>query len=96
MARLVRGHPTTRSQQEGAEESERDSQQEDQSDTTESKDVADYNLDIDYEGSEPKVEPVAHVEREVNPDAEYANMEIPHSGTLGQRMMPQKQYEGIL
>ena len=29
-------------------------------------------------------------------DTEYANMEIPHDGTLCQRMMPQEQYMGIL
>ena len=33
----------------------RDPQQEDQSDATEGKDIADYDLDVDYEGSEPKL-----------------------------------------
>ena len=55
MARLVRGCPTARSQQVGIEEPERDSQQEDQPDATGGKDIADYDLDINYEGSEPKV-----------------------------------------
>ena len=59
MARLVRGCPITRSQQEGTEEPEQDPQQENQSDTTEGKDTADYDLDVDYEGSEPDVVPVA-------------------------------------
>ena len=77
MARLVRGCPTTRPQQEGTEEPERDPQQEDQSDATEGEDIADYNPDVDYEGSEPKVELVPQVEREVDP-----------GGFLHQRMMP--------
>ena len=77
MARLVRGCPTVRPQQEGAEEPEQDTQQEDQPYVTEGKDRADYNLDVDYDGSEPKVEPVTQVEMEVNSDAEYANLGIP-------------------
>ena len=55
-----------RPQQECTEEPKQDPLQDDQSDTTEGEDIADYDLDIDYEGSEPKVEPVAQVEREVN------------------------------
>ena len=51
MARPVRGCPTARSQQEGTEEPERDTQQEDQSDATEVEDIADYDPDIDYVGS---------------------------------------------
>ena len=51
----MRGCPTARSQQEGIEEPERDPQQEDQPDATEGKDIADYNPDVGYEGSEPKV-----------------------------------------
>ena len=82
------GYPTSRPQQEGAEEPEQDPQQEDQSDAAEGKDIADYDPDIDYVGSEPKVEQVAQDEREVDPDAEYANMDIPHEGTLCQKMMP--------
>ena len=75
---------------------DRDPQEEDWFDAAESKDTADYNLDIDYVGSEPEVEPVAQDEREVDPDSEYVNMEISQDGTLGQRMMPQEQYMGIL
>ena len=56
MARLVRGCPTSRPQKEGAEEPERDPQQEDQPDAAEGKDIADYDLDVDYVGSESKVE----------------------------------------
>ena len=51
-------------------------------------DIADYDMDIGYEGSEPKVEPTAQIQNEVDPDAEYAKMEISHDGTLHQRMMP--------
>ena len=61
---------------------ERDPQQEDQSDTTEGEDIADYDPNIDYEGSEPEVDPVGQEQREVNPDAEYTSMDIPHDGTL--------------
>ena len=96
MARPVRGCPTARSQQEHIEEPERDPQQEDQQDATEDKDIADYNQDVDYEGSEPEVEQSAQEQREVDPDAEFAEMEIPQDGTLHQRMMPQEQYMGIL
>ena len=56
MARPVRGHLASRPQQEGAEEAERDPQQEGQLDTAEGKDMADYDLDVDYVGSESKVE----------------------------------------
>ena len=70
MAILVREHPMTRSQRKGAEEPEKDPQQKDQSDATEGKDIA------DYEGSEHKAEPVTLDEREVDPDADYMNMEI--------------------
>ena len=77
MARLVRVCLTARSQQVGTEEPERDHQQENQQDATGDKDVDDYNLDVDYEGSEPKVEMGAPEQKEVDPDAEYANMEIP-------------------
>ena len=45
--------PITRSQQEGEEEPDRGPQQEGQLDATEGKDIADYDLDVDYEGSEP-------------------------------------------
>ena len=82
MAKLVRGCLTARPQQAGAKEPERDPQQEDQPDAAEGKDIADYNLDIDCVGSVPEVEPVMQDERKVDPDAEYANMEIPHDGTI--------------
>ena len=88
MARPVRRCPTAKSQQEGIEEPERDTQQEDQPDTTEGEDIADYNLDIDYEGSEPEIKPSAQEQKEVDPDAEHAEMEIPQDETLHQRMMP--------
>ena len=96
MSRPVRGCPTARPQREGAEEPDRDPQQEDHFDAGEGEYTADYNPDVDYVGSEPKVEPVTQDEREVDPDAEYANMEIPHDGTLCQGMMPWEQYKGIL
>ena len=63
-------------------------QQEGHPDDTEEKDIADYNPDVDYEGSEPKVEPVAQQQREVDPDREHAKMEKHRNGTLHQRMMP--------
>ena len=96
MAGPVRGHPITRSQQGGEEKPERDPQQEGQLDAAESKDIADYDPDVDYVGSEPKVEPVTQVEREVHPDEEYSKMEITHDGTLQQKMMPRELYMGIL
>ena len=77
MARLVRGHPITRSQQEGTDEPERDPRQEEQPDAAEGKDIADYNLDICNEGSELKAKQSAQEQREVDSDAKYAEMEIP-------------------
>ena len=47
MARPVKGCLTARLQQEGAEEPERDPQQEGQPDATEGKDIVDYDLDVD-------------------------------------------------
>ena len=38
-------------------EPERDPQEGEQPDAKEGKDIADYDPDVDYEGSEPKVEP---------------------------------------
>ena len=96
MDRPVRGCPTARSQQEGVEEPEWDPHQEDQPDATEGKDIADYNPDVGYERSEAKVEQSAQEQREVDPDAEYVNMEIPQEGTFHQRMMPWEQYMGIV
>ena len=59
-------------------------------------DIEDHDPDIDYVGSEPEVELVAQDERGVDPDTEYASMEIPQVGTLHQRMVPWEQHEGIL
>ena len=80
--------PNTRSQQEGAEEPERDPQQGEQLDATEGKDIADYNPDVDYEGSDLEVEPDAQEQRKVDSGTEYGKMELPRSGTLHLRMMP--------
>ena len=96
MARPLRECLTARSQQEGIEELERNPQQEDQQDATGGEDISDYNLDVDYEGSEPKVEQSAQEQREVEPDREYVNMEIPQDGTFHQRMMPGDEYIVIL
>ena len=65
MARPVREYPTARSHQEGTEKPERDPQQEDQSDSTRCKDIADYDPNVQYVGSESKVELVTQGEREV-------------------------------
>ena len=77
------------------EEPVRDPQQEEQSDATEDKVIANYTLDIDCERSEPNVEPDAQEQMEVDSDAEYAKMEMPREGTLCQRMMPWEMYMGI-
>ena len=50
--------------------------------------MADYHLNINYEGSESKNEPVTYEEKEENSDAEFACMEMPHEGTFHQRMTP--------
>ena len=94
--RPVRGHPTPRPQLEGMTEPERDPEQEEQPDATEGKVIADYDPGVDYEGSEPKVEPDAQEQKEEDPDAEYPKMEMPRDSTLPQRMMPWKTYMGIL
>ena len=91
MVRIMRGYPTAWSQPEGAEGPETNAiipQQEYQPDTTEGKVIADYGLDIEYEGSEPKNEPDVQEEKEENSDAEYVNMEVPCDETFCQRMMP--------
>ena len=77
MARPVRRCPTARSQQEGVEEPGRDPQQEDQPGNTGGKAILGYNLDVDFEGSEPKVDQSAQEQREVDPDTENANMQSP-------------------
>ena len=71
-------------------------QQEGHPDAIEGRDIADYNLDIDYEGSEPKVDPFAQEQRKVDPDAGYAKMIMPRNGTLHQRLIPWEVYMGIL
>ena len=63
MARTIRGCLITRSQQEGEEQPDEDPQQEGQLDATEGKDIADFNPGVDYEGSEPEVEPVVQVNK---------------------------------
>ena len=93
MARPVRGHPTPRPQ---VGEPERDPQQEEHPDTAEGKVIVDYDPDVDDEVAEPKVEPHAQEQREVDSDAEYAKMEMPRDGTLHQRMMLWETYMGIL
>ena len=75
--KIAEGMPNSQITARGTEEPERDPQQKDQPDTTGGKVITDYNLDIDYEGSEPKAKQSAPEQREVDPDAEYANMEIP-------------------
>ena len=77
MTRLMRGCPTARSQKEGVEVPERDPQQEDQPDATEGRDMEEYNLDVVHEESEPRVKQSAPEQRDIHPDAEHANMEIP-------------------
>ena len=58
------------------------SQQEDLPDATEGTDIEDYDLDLDYEGSEPKVEQSAQEQREVDLDAEYPPPEDDSLGTV--------------
>ena len=61
---------------EGREEPVTDSQK----DTTEGKNIVDYNEDADYEGSESKHESVPHGDVKENSDTEYAKMKILQSG----------------
>ena len=68
MVRTMKGCPTTRLQSEGKDGPEtilNATQQEGHPYATVEKDIADYNLDIDFEGSKPRVEPVAQEQREV-------------------------------
>ena len=62
-------------QQDGTEDLETNSSdpQQEQANAIEGKDIADYEPVIDYktEGSELEIEPVDHVEEELNSDAEY-------------------------
>ena len=60
-------------------------EKEEHPDSTKGKVIADYNLDVDYEGSGPHNELNAQEEKEE--DAEYAKMEIPHSRTFHQRII---------
>ena len=67
---MLSAHPTTWLQPESKDETEKIPPQQGHPDTIVGRDIADYNPDIDYEGSEPKVEPVDQEQREVDPDAE--------------------------
>ena len=91
LAEMTRiGCLTARLQLEGAEDSKTNPsipQQKEHPNAAEEEVIADYKLDIDYEGSEPKVEPNAQEEKEENSDPEYATMEIPHDSIFYQRMM---------
>ena len=64
----MRGCLTPSSQQVGFEESERDSQQGGQSDMAEGEVIVDYDLEVDYEGSKPKVALDAQKQRGFDPD----------------------------
>ena len=91
MARTMRRCLTAWSQPEHAEEPETNPsapQQEGWPDAAKGKVIVDYGPNIDYAGSEPKIELVAQEEKEENSNAEYANMEIPCKGTFFQRMIP--------
>ena len=73
LARTLRGHLTAWLQPQGTREPETNHsvpQQEEQPDATEGKVIADYGLDINYEGSEPKIELDVQAEKEENSDAE--------------------------
>ena len=77
MARPVRGSPTSQPPEGTGEHETNPSvpQQKEQPDAAEGK-VIDYNLDLDYEGSESENEQAAQEEQEENSDAEYANINI--------------------
>ena len=96
MAKTMMGCPTTWSQQEGTEKPERDHQQGEDPDAIGGKNIADYDSDKDYEGSELEVEPDAQEQREVDPDAEYAQMEMSRCGTLCPRIIPWETYIWVL
>ena len=63
-------------------------QQDVQPDAAEGKVIADYDPNVNYEGSEHENEIVGQEEEEKNSNAEYVNMKIPQAGTFHQRMMP--------
>ena len=90
LARPVRWHPTPQQPKDAGEPETNPnvSQYEEQPDAIEVKVIVDYDLDRDYEGSEPMNEPVAQETKEENPNTEYANMDIPQEGSFHQRMMP--------
>ena len=83
-------------QQEGLEELIRNPQQEEQSDTIEGIVIVDYNPDVDYEGSEPKVEPGTQEKRKVGSYVEYVKVEMPRDEILHQRIMLWEIYMAIL
>ena len=70
--------------------------QEEHPDATKGREIAGYNPDIDYKWSKPKAMLVAHEQRKVNPDSEYAKLEMPRSETFHQRMLPLDVCMGIL
>ena len=70
----VRRQPMQQSQQEGTNEPETNPNvphQEEQPDATEGEVIADYNPDVDQEGSEPENEQVPKEQKEEDPDATY-------------------------
>ena len=69
MATIMRGYLIACLQPKGAIEPETNPsvpQQKEQADSAESKVIVDFNLDVDYEGSEPENESVAQEEEEEN------------------------------
>ena len=88
MARLVRGYPTPRLQQEGVTEPERDPQQEEQLDATEGKVIA--------EGQSPKLSQTLKSKGMLILMQNMKEIEILRDGTLCQRMLPLERYMGIL
>ena len=90
--------PQPQSQQGGTEEPETNPsvpQQEEQPNATEGEVKGHQDLDVDYEGSEPKIEPISQEEKEENSVTEYANMLIPQKGTFHQRTMCCKVFQRI-
>ena len=50
--------------------------------------IANYNLEVDYEGSVHKNNLVTQEEKEEDPNEEYAIIKIPYAGNFCERMMP--------
>ena len=78
MARTVKRCLTVWLEPEGVEEPKTNLSefcQEEQPDDAAGKVIADYNPDVDSEGSEPKNEPDAQEEKEENSDTEYAKVD---------------------